>query len=328
MFLYDQNTIVGMRYTSSSTGTNTYYFRRNLQGDVVEIYDTNGVRKVKYNYDAWGNCTIASQTTDLVLARVNPIRYRGYYYDAGTGLYYLNARYYNPQWRRFISPDSTEYIDPEAVNGLNRYAYCNNDPINYADPSGCFALTTFGIWAIVGIVSAAMALGGGAQLASNALAGETGSDLWRGVAGAALGSGANALALCLVPFTGVTAFAVSALIGAGMQTGIDTVETLIRGEQISVGQTASEFGINVVTTFAGNWLGTKLIPTNAGWFKPQKFKSVFTKPYGQRILSQTIIGAGVSAEINFARKFDYTNRNWGNFMQTILAPHIPSYPYF
>ncbi|MBR2722429.1 MAG: RHS repeat-associated core domain-containing protein [Clostridia bacterium] len=94
------------------------------------------MRKVKYNYDAWGNCTIASQTTDAVLARVNPIRYRGYYYDAGTGLYYLNARYYNPQWRRFISPDSTEYIDPEAVNGLNRYAYCNNDPINYADPSG------------------------------------------------------------------------------------------------------------------------------------------------------------------------------------------------
>ena len=135
-FLYDGNTVVGIHYTSSKYGTNTYYFRRNLQGDVVEIYDTNGVRKVKYNYDAWGNCTIASQTTDAVLARVNPIRYRGYYYDAGTGLYYLNARYYNPQWRRFISPDSTEYIDPESVNGLNRYVYCNNDPVNYADPNG------------------------------------------------------------------------------------------------------------------------------------------------------------------------------------------------
>ncbi|MBR2926429.1 MAG: RHS repeat-associated core domain-containing protein, partial [Clostridia bacterium] len=94
-----------------------------------EIYDTNGVRKVKYNYDAWGNCTVSSQTTDAVLARVNPIRYRGYYYDVGTGLYYLNARYYNPQWRRFISPDSTEYIDPEAVNGLNRYVYCGNNPV-------------------------------------------------------------------------------------------------------------------------------------------------------------------------------------------------------
>ena len=136
VFLYDQNTIIGMRHTSSLNGTNTYYFRRNLQGDVVEIYDTNGVRKVKYNYDAWGNCTIASQTTDAVLARVNPIRYRGYYYDAGTGLYCLNARYYNPQWRRFISPDSTEYIDPESVNGLNRYVYCGNNPVTRIDPLG------------------------------------------------------------------------------------------------------------------------------------------------------------------------------------------------
>ena len=66
----------------------------------------------------------------------NPIRYRGYYYDRETGLYYLNARYYNPQWRRFISPDSPDYLDPETPNGLNLYAYCNNDPVNYADPSG------------------------------------------------------------------------------------------------------------------------------------------------------------------------------------------------
>jgi RHS repeat-associated protein len=66
----------------------------------------------------------------------NSFRYRGYYYDAETGFCYLNARYYNPQWRRFISPDDTAYLDPKSVNGLNLYAYCNNDPVNYADPSG------------------------------------------------------------------------------------------------------------------------------------------------------------------------------------------------
>ena len=70
------------------------------------------------------------------MANANPFRYRGYYYDADTGLYYCNARYYSPKWRRFISPDDTAYIDPEAVNGLNLYAYCGNDPVNYADPSG------------------------------------------------------------------------------------------------------------------------------------------------------------------------------------------------
>ena len=91
---------------------------------------------VRYTYDAWGNCTIHSSTTNNILARVNPIRYRSYYYDKDTGLYYLNARYYNPAWRRFISPDDSSYLDPETPNGLNLYAYCNNDPVNYSDPSG------------------------------------------------------------------------------------------------------------------------------------------------------------------------------------------------
>ena len=70
------------------------------------------------------------------MANNNPIRYRGYYYDKETNLYYLNSRYYNPEWRRFISPDNPDYLDPETPNGLNLYAYCYNDPVNYADPSG------------------------------------------------------------------------------------------------------------------------------------------------------------------------------------------------
>ena len=102
---------------------------------MTAIYDQSGVRKAEYAYDAWGNCTV-TYSGDYNIAYTNPILYRGYYYDRSTGLYYLNARYYNPQWRRFISPDSTDYLDPESINGLNLYAYCNNDPVNYADPSG------------------------------------------------------------------------------------------------------------------------------------------------------------------------------------------------
>ena len=137
VYLYDESGIIGMQYTNSTTATtNTYYFLRNLQGDVVAIYDTTGNKVVEYSYDAWGNCTIESATTNYPLAHANPIRYRGYYYDEATKLYYLNARYYNPQWRRFISPDDTAYLDPETPNGLNLYAYCGNDPVNYADPSG------------------------------------------------------------------------------------------------------------------------------------------------------------------------------------------------
>ncbi len=112
-----------------------YYYHRNLQGDVIAIYDANGEKQVEYAYDAWGNCETICRDTKA-LAETNPIRYRGYYYDTETKLYYLNARYYSPEWRRFISPDAAEYIDPETPNGLNLYTYCLNNPVKYYDPSG------------------------------------------------------------------------------------------------------------------------------------------------------------------------------------------------
>ncbi len=136
------------------SATNCYYFNRNLLGDVIGIYDTSGTLVAKYIYDAWGNCTISGETTNNALAHANPIRYRGYYYDDDTGLYYLNARYYSPKWRRFISPDDTTYLDPENVNGLNLYCYCNNDPVNYADPSGHLAF-----WIVAAIIGAAVGAG-------------------------------------------------------------------------------------------------------------------------------------------------------------------------
>ena len=132
-----------MVHTVGSTA-NTYYFQRNLQGDVVAIYNKNGTLKAKYLYDAWGNCTISSETTDYDVANVNPIRYRGYYYDSDTGLYYCNARYYSPKWRRFISPDDTAYLDPESVNGLNLYCYCGNNPIHVLQESRIFTYAPIG----------------------------------------------------------------------------------------------------------------------------------------------------------------------------------------
>lgn len=119
---------------------------------------------VGYTYDAWGNCTIDSLTTNYDLAHDNPIRYRGYYYDEDTKLYYLNSRYYSPEWRRFISPDDTAYLDSETPNGLNLYCYCGNDPVNYADPSGheakWLAWLISGVLVTAGIVACAVAAPG------------------------------------------------------------------------------------------------------------------------------------------------------------------------
>jgi len=155
-YIYDVNTIIGMKYTTG-TVINTYYFDRNILGDVVAIYDLSGNLKVKYSYDAYGNCTISNETTDQVLANVNPIRYRGYYYDVETGLFYCNSRYYNPEWCRWISPDDIKYLDPESVNGLNLYCYCMNNPIMYVDPSGHFPILGLIIGTIIEVVNSAMA---------------------------------------------------------------------------------------------------------------------------------------------------------------------------
>ena len=88
----------------------------------------------EYSYDAWGNCTIV--TDESGIATPNPFRYRGYYFDEETGLYYLQTRYYDPEVGRFISRDSIEYADPETICGLNLYAYCGNNPVMFADLLG------------------------------------------------------------------------------------------------------------------------------------------------------------------------------------------------
>ena len=85
-------------------------------------------------YDAWGNGKVCNasgteNTSSSFIGNINPFRYRGYYYDVETGLYYLQTRYYDPQVGRFLSPDSVDYIAPDLIGGLNLYAYCNNNPV-------------------------------------------------------------------------------------------------------------------------------------------------------------------------------------------------------
>ena len=60
--------------------------------------------------------------------------------DVETQLFYCNSRYYSPELCRWISPDSIEYLDPENINGLNLYAYCNNNPVMNYDPTGHFTI--------------------------------------------------------------------------------------------------------------------------------------------------------------------------------------------
>ena len=118
-----------------------YYCRKDAQGNIISLLDSTGNCVVKYVYDAWGNHKVldadGNEITDPDhIGNLNPFRYRGYFFDKETGLYYLKSRYYDPETGRFLNADTVEYLDPESIQGLNLYAYCANNPVMNVDPSG------------------------------------------------------------------------------------------------------------------------------------------------------------------------------------------------
>ena len=150
---------------------------------MIAIYNTEGDLQCKYNYDAWGNHRVGNARNELIydsatgviatgyeshIAILNPIRYRGYYYDTETRLYYLQSRYYDATLCRFLNRDNVNYLEPESIHGLNLYAYCNNNPVMFADPSGHFAIIPFliglGISTLIGAI-----VGGVSYVASEVL---------------------------------------------------------------------------------------------------------------------------------------------------------------
>ena len=93
---------------------------------------------VRYTYDSWGQVVkIEGTLKDKVGAR-NPFRYKGYYYDVETGLYYCRSRYYDPAIRRFISADDTQVLrdNLDMLGEKNLYAYCDDNPITRSDSDG------------------------------------------------------------------------------------------------------------------------------------------------------------------------------------------------
>jgi len=131
-YLYGVNGVQGMIANGKS-----YWYRKNVQGDVTHIFDEGGELVARYEYDAWGKHRVENYTCEEI-GEMNPFRYRGYYYDVETGLYYLNTRYYDPEVGRFINMDRIDILDitRNMINGLNLYAYCGNNPVMFSDPTG------------------------------------------------------------------------------------------------------------------------------------------------------------------------------------------------
>ena len=132
----ESGNIIGLKYNNTQ-----YYYIKNLQGDIIGILDNNLTQVVSYTYDSWGklisikdaNRNEITDTTNIGL--INPYRYRSYRYDAETGLYYLNSRYYNPEWGRFINADGM-ISTGQGLLAHNMYVYCENNTVNRMDLLG------------------------------------------------------------------------------------------------------------------------------------------------------------------------------------------------
>ena len=192
-YYYEENEVIGMKY-----GGKIYFYRKDIFGNITEIIDNKGKVVVRYRYDGWGKQKVmnpdgSENESSTFLGNINPFRYRGYYYDIETGLYYLKTRYYDPEIGRFITIDDISYLAPDTINGLNLYAYCGNNPVMNVDPNGTFFLTTLLVGALIGGL-----IGGGF---SAIVAGVQGKD-FRGIAGAFFGGFFTGAVLGLAMTTG------------------------------------------------------------------------------------------------------------------------------
>jgi len=131
-YYYGNGGVVGFRYNGRR-----FYYEKNLQGDIIGIYDEDASKLCEYICAAWGNCTIENDVSDARIGEVNSFRYRGYYFDSDIGLYYLKSRYYDAAIGRFINADGLNYLGANGDLGTyNLFAYCSCNPINMSDSSG------------------------------------------------------------------------------------------------------------------------------------------------------------------------------------------------
>ena len=227
-YYYDGTGICGFNYDGTD-----YYYQKNIFRDILKIYDGKGKLYGEYGYTAWGKCRIKTHVNGI--GEINPFRYRGYYYDEEISLYYLNARYYDPEIGRFISADRIEYLSPESINGLNLYAYCGNNPVMNMDPSGHLIISL-----IVGL-SVSFAISFTASTISQGIQYGWQNINW----GQSVVDGLFSVASTALAATGIGAVA-SVMIGAAMGFGQYAIDSAFHGESLTWGGALLAIGLGAI----------------------------------------------------------------------------------
>ena len=261
-FIYDNSGVAGIIHNGA-----TYVYRKDGQGNICALIDSSGNIVVQYKYDAWGDHVIVlSDASNENLAKANPFRYRGYYYDEETGLYYLKTRYYDPETGRFITIDDISYIDPETINGLNLYAYCGNNPVMRVDANGNkwwhwllggLLIVAITIATVVTAGAAAAILGAGAAVVKGVMVGAAIGGLLGGgfeLIGQGLQSNWQSLdfgALAIETFMGAAYGAIS---GAAASTTSAGLRLAMRGARVALsGVSTMLHGINNGDSWNAIW---------------------------------------------------------------------------
>ena len=205
VFNYDENdTPIGISIKSPGASSFTnYYYAKNVEGDVIGLYQwiwsstgAHTASKVAtYEYDPWGKLLSVKDANGTEItsasnaALLNPIRYRGYYYDTESSFYYLQARYYDPAICRFLNADDYSDTD-DGYLGYNMFAYCLNNPVNRSDSIGNFSLPN---WAKIAIGVAVIAVAAAVTVATAGAAGPVVAAVHCAAAGAFHGAVAGAV---------------------------------------------------------------------------------------------------------------------------------------
>ena len=247
-FVYDDgNQPFAMIYNDGST-TTLYYYVLNAQGDVIALLNANGTLAASYNYGAWGNYSVhgadGKKTTDATfIGHINPLRYRGYYYDRETRLYYLQSRYYDFVNCRFINADTFATTDANGFLSANMFAYCENNPVMRTDETGEFWNVVIGA-AVGGIISGLVA--GITSYRQN------GSVDWASVA---INFGVGAISGAIAA-TGLSAVAQAGLTAVVSATGSVADQWAANGlNNVSYSEVLGAFALGFVTSYAGTGAG-------------------------------------------------------------------------
>ncbi len=254
-YIYNGDELLGFIYNNS-----TYYYHKNMFEDIIGIYDSNYNEIVTYEYDTWGVIKNIADNSSINLGAINPFRYRSYYYDEETQLYYLNNRYYNPILRRFINADY--YVSTnQDINGHNMFSYCSNNPINKTDFNGY-------LW---GRLLGGLVVGATVGFISGLMNGESGKEL---LASTLKGGLTGAITAVVAPAT----FVETALVGVSTALTSQTVDGVVKNEKFDskefIFDAVIDTGIGMITN---NYSGKKVPGA-----KPKTIKTDLSGKHAQR----------------------------------------------